>query len=1100
MIQKSSIKKIPLSRIVTVPPKSRPSSNIEYDNITRLDNYIPSASTFEIVERLFDGISGIKKSGMISVTGPYGSGKSTMAVFLKGLLAPNGIEWKAAYDILKAEPRKYLDSVVNARRKYTMDKKGIICCVVMARREPLPVTILRGLASGFTDYFGKKLTGLPNRKLFYDCMRNMKKHVSTEDILKIIKDASKKSPILLMIDEFGKNIEYFATDESREGDMFLLQELAEMSGKDREVPLYIITLQHMAFEEYATGASIAVRKEWAKIQGRFEDIPFANSPEQTRHLISNTITLSDKPEYRKQVMTWARREAKKMQDIGIALYSPEQIASCYPLNPISLEVIPELCARYGQRERTLLSFISDSKSHTVATFIDENQWDVKPPTMGLDSIYDFFISGTSMIRSTSKNISRLLEIETIIRDAHGLNEIEKKTLKTIGILNLIGRSGNMRASRRMIDQAIGNNSIQILKLLEKKTMITYRKHADEYRIWHGTDIDIAAKLEMFRSRYRRMPLYDLLRNAFKPEPVVAARHSMVSGTMRLFERRFLLKPGDTIGNEFDGTILYSDDMMPISSIKPVIVISAGDSADLKSAAEEVVAIRDILESDGSKMDWVARKEFEERLDDAETILEKEFTKTYGGNGGHYTINGNDPVKITGTESSMASHACDAAYHQSPIIKNEMINRANLSSQGSSAKKALLEALILHHNEENFGLSGNGPEVAIYKAIFHENNIHRKYDGKWKITAPRGTMKFVWRAILDKIRKSNGRTNLSDIYKVASMPPYGVRVGPMQLLFVAVFIANRDNIALYEHGTFVPIFRPEMAERMTKNPNHFEVKYFAKSKSDRELLDVVSSKLDLSGRTVLDIVSYMVRTISILPQYVKSTKTFGRETAMVRDAIMNAREPDTLLFETLPKALGFKTKIKRNDHAKFARKLNSAIKELKNKFPDMIDDISKKLFKATGITDRPRLSKVATELSKHVTDQKIKVFIGTLSADVLEKPEDWINYIAMSITDVPPADWKDDQRTLFENNLTEFSFIFRRLAALHYSKISRNFNEKSCSISVTRSDGSEYHGILTLKPERLKKMQGTIAKMRKDLQANGLMADELEILEHILGIR
>ena len=50
--------KIPLSRIVTIPPKAYPSTNIEHDSITLLENYIPSASTLDIVERLPAGISG----------------------------------------------------------------------------------------------------------------------------------------------------------------------------------------------------------------------------------------------------------------------------------------------------------------------------------------------------------------------------------------------------------------------------------------------------------------------------------------------------------------------------------------------------------------------------------------------------------------------------------------------------------------------------------------------------------------------------------------------------------------------------------------------------------------------------------------------------------------------------------------------------------------------------------------------------------------------------------------------------------------------------------------------------------------------------------
>ena len=221
----------------------------------------------------------------------------------------------------------------------------------------------------------------------------------------------------------------------------------------------------------------------------------------------------------------------------------------------------------GNMKEHCLSFISDPGKHTVATFIDENKWDEDSlPTMGLDALYDYFIAGTNMIHSSSQNISRLMEIETIIRDAHGLNEMEKKTLKIIGILNLIGRSGYLRASRRIIDYAIGANYSSTLDVLVKKSIITYRNHSDEYRIWHGTDINITVKMDTYRTRYQRTPLSELLKSTIHMEPVVAAKHGIETGTMRLFERRFESTSNHAQDGTYDGVIIYvSDNAKPVSA-------------------------------------------------------------------------------------------------------------------------------------------------------------------------------------------------------------------------------------------------------------------------------------------------------------------------------------------------------------------------------------------------------------------------------------------------------------------------------------------------------------------------------------------------------
>ncbi len=1045
-----------------------------------------------MVGRLVEGLQGSKNGNMLSVTGPYGSGKSTMAIFLKGLLAPNrSAEWSTASKILHSQPQ-YYESLIHARQKAGIHNGGAIRCCIMARKEPVSITILRGLAAGITEYFGD-IKKFPASNLIYKYIKK-DKIPDTEDIIKIIKAAATVAPTLIMIDEFGKNIEYFATDETQQSDLFLLQELAEGFRMEKKIPLHIITLQHMAFEEYAVGASTSQKKEWAKIQGRFEDIPFANSPEQTRHLISNTIQLTKNEIYRKSVARWARQQHKMIRDIGIGIeFTSEMIASCYPLNPLSLEVIPELCSRYGQRERTMLSFLSDSKKYTVATFIDEHSWSSKsPPTVNLDMLYDFFISGTGMIHSSSQNISRLMEIETIIRDVHGLNDIEKKTLKTIGMLNLISRTGHLRASKRMIEYAIGINPIHILETLEKRSIITYREHADEYRIWHGTDIDIAAKLDTYRSRYQGVPIIPLLQKAIKLEPIVAAKHGIRTGTMRIFDRRFE-SYNDTVGN-FDGIILYCTDENISECEKPTITVIAPDTTELRIAAIEVIAMRDILESEKDlTSDWVARTELSERLADAEAGLDMEFGNAYGVSArwSHYT-NGKYE-RLEGTPSSMVSQVCDKVYDKSPTFYNEMINRTNLSAQGSTAKKALLEAMILHPDKSKFGITGNGPDRAIYEAVFFQNHIHKMDKSLgWTLYTPRNSkVTPVWKKMLDVVKKSKGRITVSKIYDIVKAPPFGVRDGPLQLVFLAMIMVNRDNIALYEHGTFVPKLRPDIAERMTKNPEHFEVKYFRQTAARRALLEKVARDLDVTtGTSLLDVVGHLVRLVSVLPPHIKSTKKFDENTISVRNSILDAREPDTLLFESLPTALKCKSDMNKKEIAKFSKNLVKSASNLQNGMQNMFDEIKNMLYKYTGVTDRVNLSKAAKAIERGVTDHKTKVFLGAISADTLEKEENWLNYIAMSLTDVPPADWKDDQREMFSNELQIMAIKFKRLAGIYFAGMSNSMRRTSFHVAITRADGTERHDIVTPDPEKSEVNKEIIAQLKRVAKQKGLTKSDL----------
>ena len=88
------------------------------------------------------------------------------------------------------------------------------------------------------------------------------------------------APVLLCLDEFGKALEWFSEHRSRNGDLYVLQQLIEQSENRKRKPLALVTLQHLAFDDYAADSAALRQREWAKIQGRFRDFPFSDPAEQ----------------------------------------------------------------------------------------------------------------------------------------------------------------------------------------------------------------------------------------------------------------------------------------------------------------------------------------------------------------------------------------------------------------------------------------------------------------------------------------------------------------------------------------------------------------------------------------------------------------------------------------------------------------------------------------------------------------------------------------------------------------------------------------------------------------------------------------------------
>src|SRR5262249_28128530 len=145
--------------------------------------------------------------------------------------------------------------------------------------------------------------------------------------------------ILLIVDELGKFLEYGATNPEQ-GDVFVLQELAEAATRSKR-PFLFVTILHQALDRYAEHLTAGRRAEWAKVQGRFEDVAFEERTEQILRLLSHAVRHeggdSDLRALRKQAKIYA-------QDvIGLGLrcgsMPPAELQEClaasYPLHPFT---------------------------------------------------------------------------------------------------------------------------------------------------------------------------------------------------------------------------------------------------------------------------------------------------------------------------------------------------------------------------------------------------------------------------------------------------------------------------------------------------------------------------------------------------------------------------------------------------------------------------------------------------------------------------------------------------------------------------------------------------------------------------------------------
>ncbi len=125
------------------------SANLERD-LARpepLDGYVLTARGRDVVERIATVAASSSAGGAWSLTGPYGSGKSSLALLLDAAFGGQSKIRDTALQLVDSASASTADLIQRAHRRHGTDDKGFNRGLVTAAREPLTVTVARALHS-----------------------------------------------------------------------------------------------------------------------------------------------------------------------------------------------------------------------------------------------------------------------------------------------------------------------------------------------------------------------------------------------------------------------------------------------------------------------------------------------------------------------------------------------------------------------------------------------------------------------------------------------------------------------------------------------------------------------------------------------------------------------------------------------------------------------------------------------------------------------------------------------------------------------------------------------------------------------------------------
>ena len=1104
------------------------SINVERDRGSRsiTEAYLPTAGGLGLLDEIRGVFGPADLPRAWSLTGPYGSGKSSFALFLHELLGAGagnggpgkgGSGKKVAVDVL-AKERPDLAKCFDQCEPW--------CRVVLTgSEEPMPQRLLAALEETATAFWA----GRPGRnpgivgeiREARETGESAPSHLlALVEGLQLALEKARAGGLVIIIDELGKFLEY----EVRQGGsgMFLLQQLAEQAFRGRSANLMLFVLLHQGFDVYARGMGEKLKNDWTKVQGRFESVSFIEPPEQSFRILaaafSNSLSAVDRQAVAKKSRTTARAlGAAKCLPTALDVDAAAGLfATCYPLHPLALLALPSLCQRFAQNERTMFSYLGSREPHGFHDSI--GSLTKVGDAVGLADIYDYFVYNQPAVLSDPLTHRRWAEVATAVERAENAAELQEANetanppaalAKAIGVLNLISRSDGLKASRPVLRRLFTSKRAltETLRPLLDASIVQYRRFNDEYRLWQGTDFDIDERFALERDKVGLFNLAETLRERAPSDPVIARRHSIETGALRYFDVTFAdartPRAADDDGSprivfflaESRDDAAVFDFVRQAATPAEVWVLHRHGSA-IRAAIADVLALEAIQRnSQELAADPVAAREVRERLR-AARVSERAALNGLVGDPARSTWHWGETRLDAGHGRALQralSNIMDAVYDKSPTLRSELANRDRLSSQAAAARNKLFQRMIDKASDPGLGIKKYPPERAIYRSVLEAGRLHLEGASGWALSAPDRkddplNLLPTWQRLDSLLEASESEAvSVDRLMDELAAAPYGVKRGIFPILFLHYYLLHREEIAVYDDGTYTPGLTYEHLERLVRRPDRFSLQRFRVVGQRAALFDEYSKALFGEVReslSVLDLARPLSTFMLGLDDYATKTRRLSTVTLKVRDAFFLSKSPQRMLFEALPDACD----VGSGDIDGLHEALLGALRELKDAQAILLEDMRSALCGAFSLpTETPvdelrhLLRATCHGLDQYTIDvEGLKGLLHRISNRELTDDE-WFANILLFLGRKSPTKWSDQDRDTAEYRLTEFTTRLLDLQALdlHAKKSSRRVSDQEVILvkAVSSVDG-EGDGLICLTDT----MDAAIADARSRIEA------------------
>ena len=901
------------------------STNIVRDESKQID-YVVTPNTKEIFDRIFINNYGANKS--FNLIGNYGTGKSTFLWALEKNLNKEKIFFSD------------LNSEQNSIDDYDFIK-------IIGENDSLLNVLSKEL----------KLKGVVDNSKIIASLEKRR-----------IKALKNKRGVVLVIDEFGKFLEFASKNKSAD-ELFLIQQISEWANDDLNETYFIITL-HQNFSSYGSSLSNQDKLEWEKVKGRFVDLVFNEPVEQLIYFASKKLKEFSIP---KKIEAGFKRLLTLIQDSKLVshnkLVNEELSNSLYPLDWLSSNILVNSLQRYGQNERSLFSFLNDDTDYSVKK--------LKQDFYSVSNVYDYLVNTLSSEINSSDNphraqwltTFRALERAELVFEDDYLQASE--IIKTIGLVNIFSKVGGLFDKdfiTRYFKLTRGFNALPILDKLERSGIIRFYKHSNKINFLEGTDLDLEQELISISKEINpNFSIANEIKTLVDLPVLLVKKYSFETGTRRFFEYRVFNSYQEITKAEgvIDGYINLVFDNIKVTDIKKKskdfasnIFVLYKNSAQIRNEVLTILKFGKLIEKHSE--DPNAKKLLDSERQFHMQKLESLVIKQLFNNDKNIWVNNGkiEPVISKHKLYEWLTEICYKIYRNTPIFNNELINKQFLSAPINTARRYLIRSLLENEHIENLGFPEDKfpPQKAIYISLLKESGIHKKSNklGYYELTEPSNDSNLynLWNESEAFLKSSlANKRNLLEFYELLQASPYKLKKGFVDFWIPLFLIAKKEDYALFHsNGGFVPFITEDTIDLIHKKPQDFLIKSYDVSglkvnllESYKELVQIGDSNSKGTQSTFLSIFGNFLRFQRGLNNYALKTDKLSSKATKLREAIMSSKDPEDALFNLFPNALGFHSLAIKEDLDvlnSFTNHIQDAIREIRNAYDELLNRVEK----------------------------------------------------------------------------------------------------------------------------------------------------------------